>query len=136
MSSRPITKGYRMAQCKAKTASGQPCKMKALKGELYCFSHSVTTRAQQKQARRAGGLARHSQHAGDPESVNKKPRTISDVSSILDYALEETLELDNGIQRGRLLVSIAAAYVDALKVGELETQLAELMRILASREQR
>jgi hypothetical protein len=107
-----------------------------LKGDRFCFNHSVTTRAQQAAARRLGGRNRLTPHAGDPEQVHKSPRTISDVSSILDYALIETLALDNGIQRGRLLVAIAAAYVDALKVGELESQLAELMRILASREQR
>ena len=43
--------------------------------------------------------------------------------AILNYALQESIVLDNSIQRGRLLVSIAHGLVEALKVGELETRL-------------
>lgn len=121
-------------QCKAKTTSGDPCKMPAIKGGRYCFTHSPAHRAAQAVARRRGGEKRHTAHAGILENVNKVPRSVDETYSILDYALAETLAMDNGIQRNRLLVSIAAQYVDARKVGELETQLAELMRILASRE--
>ncbi len=120
-------------QCKATTTSGQACKMKAIKGSKYCFTHSPATRAQQAQARKRGGENRHTPHVADPDQIHKSPRAIPDVMTILDYALAETLALDNGIQRGRLLVSIAAAYVDGLKVGEIETQLRELLQILASR---
>ncbi len=121
-------------QCKAKTQSGKRCQAKALKNSEYCFTHDPATRQAQAQARKLGGMNRHTPHAGDMETVNKAPRTIEDTFSILDYALAETLAMDNGIPRNRLLVSIAAQYVDARKVGELETQLMELMRILASRE--
>jgi len=123
-----------MAKCNGKTQSGQPCKVPALKGDRFCFTHSPATRAAQAAARKLGGFNRASPHAEDPSAVNKQPRTISDAMTILDYALIETLELDNGIQRGRLLVSIVAAYVDALKVGEIETQLKELLRVLQARQ--
>jgi hypothetical protein len=120
--------------CKARTANGAPCKMKpTVTG--YCFNHDPGRAADRAQARKRGGEARHTPHAGDADAVNRSPRTIEESYSILDYALVETLAMDNGIQRNRLLVSIAAAYVDARKVGELETQLMELMRILGNREQ-
>ncbi len=124
-----------MAKCNGKNSRGDPCKVAALKGDRFCFNHSVTTRAQQAAARKRGGENRHTPHAGNPEQVHKSPRTIPDVISILDYALIETLELDNGVLRGRLLVAIVSEYTNALKVGELESQLAELMRVLQSREE-
>jgi hypothetical protein len=99
----------------------------------YCFNHDPDRSADRAQARRAGGAARHTPHAGNPDQVNKTPRTIPEVQTILDYALSETMALDNGIQRGRLLVAIATAYTDALKVGELEARLQELARILEAR---
>lgn len=42
---------------------------------------------------------------------------------ILNYALIESLALSNSIQRGRLLVSIAHGFIEALKAGELEQRL-------------
>ncbi len=123
-----------MAKCHGKTKSGKPCGMGTKNGARYCFAHDPARAADRAAARKLGGFNRAIGHAGDPEAVNMHPRTIEDTFSILDYALAETVALDNGAPRNRLLVSIAAGYVDARKVGELETQLAELMRILASRE--
>jgi len=55
--------------------------------------------------------------------VPKETRSIEGVMIILDYALQESLGLSNSIQRGRLLVSIAHGYIEALKVGEMEQRL-------------
>jgi hypothetical protein len=122
--------------CKGKTTSGTPCKMPPLKGKRHCFTHDPANRAAQAQARKRGGEARHTPHAGDPAKVEAQPRSIEQSYTILDYALAETLAMDNGIQRNRLLVSIAGQYIEARKIGELETQLMELMRILGNREER
>lgn len=130
MSSEKTTKAR---TCKAGTAAGDPCRMKpTITG--YCFNHDPARVTDRAQARKLGGQSRHTQHAGNPDQVNRSPRTIEESYSILDYVLAETLVMDNGIQRNRLLVSIAGQYVDTRKVGELETQLAELMRILGMRE--
>ncbi len=120
------------ARCKGRTADGAPCGMKPT-ASGYCFNHDPVRSADRAQARKRGGEARHSPHAGDPGQIVPSPRAIPEVLTVLDYALAETLALDNGIQRGRLLVSIAAAYIDALKVGEIETQLKELLRVLELR---
>jgi hypothetical protein len=123
-----------MAGCKGKTQIGHACRMKPLKGTAYCFTHSPEAAPARKAARQLGGFNRGTPHAGNPEQVHKTPRTIPEIFTILDYALIETLAGDNGIPRNRLLVSISAAYVDAVKVGELEKQLQELLRVLQSRE--
>src|SRR5512132_2787838 len=111
-----------MAKCNGKNSRGEPCKVAALRGDRYCFNHSPATRAAQAAARKLGGYNRATPHAGDAEQVHKAPRTIPEIFTILDYTLAETLAGENGIQRGRLLVSIVGAYVDALKVGEIEKQ--------------
>src|SRR5689334_3111017 len=106
-----------MATCKARTQGGQPCKMAAVTGGLYCFTHDPEASQARQAARKLGGYNRGTPHAGNTAAVNGSPRTITEVFPILDYALAETLAMENGIQRGRLLVSLAAQYVDALKVG-------------------
>lgn len=119
--------------CKGKTTTGKPCKMPPLKGSKFCFTHDASTRTAQAAARKLGGFNSATPHAGNAETVAASPRTIPEAMTILDYAKSEILALDNSIPRGRLLVTLAAAYVDALKVGELETQLKELLAVLAAR---
>lgn len=120
-------------KCHGKTRNGQACKMPAVKGDRYCFTHNPATRAAQAAARKLGGYNSATPHAGNPEAVHAAPRTIEQAFTILDYALAETIAMENGIQRGRLLVSIAAGYIDAIKQGDIEKQLQELLQILASR---
>lgn len=122
-----------MTGCKAKTKSGEPCQMRTAAGSRYCFTHDPARIADRATARSKGGRMQSTPHAADPETINKQPRTIQETFTILDYALTETVAMENGIARNRLLVSIAAQYVDAHKVGELETQLRELLRVLELR---
>jgi hypothetical protein len=122
-------------KCHGKTKSGGACKMPPLKGSKYCFTHNPATRTAQALARKIGGHNSATPHAGNVETITASPRTIPEAMTILDYAKAEILVLDNSIPRGRLLVSLAAAYVDALKVGELEAQLKELLAVLASRKE-
>ena len=63
---------------------------------------------------------RHSAAPMPPAQLN----TLADARAILAYALAEALEGDNSIARGRLLVAIAQAGIEAWKIGELETRLA------------
>ncbi len=55
--------------------------------------------------------------------------------TILDYALQESLVLSNSIQRGRLLVSIAHGFIEALKVGEMEQRLEAVEMTLRMRKE-
>lgn len=89
-------------------------------------------------ARRAGGLATKKPHFADAELLPNNVRRIDDVLAVLDYTLQETIGLDNSIQRGRLMVSIVHGFIEALKVGELEQRLESIEAVLKirKREQR
>ncbi len=109
-------------QCQAAKRDGEPCNASA--GETgFCFTHDASRGNERAVARRNGGLKRITPHVADASLVTKETRTIKDVMTILDYALQESLALSNSIQRGRLLVSIAHGYIEALKVGEMEQRL-------------
>jgi hypothetical protein len=119
-----------MAKCRSKTKSGKLCEAQALRGEKYCFAHDPGAAVKRARARKCGGLNRRRPHSGDASQVIAKPRTIEDTLTILDYALAESLNGENGTARNRVLVSIAAAYVDTLSVGELESRLAQLEQLI------
>lgn len=123
-----------MAQCKAKTQSGQVCRSQAIKGGMFCFIHDPTQGAARAKARKRGGERRRVPHAGNPETIPAQVRTIDDVLKILDYALAEAMPLENSIQRGRLIVAICGAFIEAIKTGELESRLAAIEGALKTRE--
>ncbi len=121
-------------QCNAKNKSGEPCSASANENG-FCFTHDVTKGKKRAIARRNGGLQRITPHVADASIVPKETRSISDVMIILDYALQESLVLSNSIQRGRLLVSIAHGFIEALKVGELEKRLESIENAMNLRKQ-
>jgi hypothetical protein len=85
--------------------------------------HDATKGKERAIPRRSGGFATKTPHFADADALPSEIRSIKSVLIVLDYALKETVGLDNSINRGRLLVSIAHGYIEALKVGELETRL-------------
>lgn len=119
-------------QCQATKLNGEPCNA-AANGTGYCFTHDASRGHERAVARRKGGLQRLTPHVADASLMPKETRSIQGVMLILDYALQETLALDNGIQRGRLLVAIAHGYIEALKVGEIEGRLDALEHALRLR---
>ena len=123
-----------MAQCKAKTHSGQACRSQAIKGSQFCFIHDPAQGAARAKARKRGGERRRVPHAGDVSRIPVSVRTIEDVLKVLDYALAESMSLENSIQRGRLIVAIAGAFIEAIKTGELEQRLAAIEAALKIRE--
>jgi hypothetical protein len=109
-------------QCQTTKLNGEPCNA-AANGNGFCFTHDASRGHERAIARRNGGLNRITPHAASAALVPNQTRSIEGVMMILDYTLQESLALSNGIQRGRLLVSIAHGYIEALKVGELEGRL-------------
>ena len=108
--------------CKGLNASGTQCGAYA-SDSGYCFMHDATKGKERALARRNGGLSTKKPHCADASLIPSTIRNIEGVFAVLDYALQETLILDNSIQRGRLFVSIAHGFIEALKVGELEKRL-------------
>ena len=119
-------------KCEATNRRGEPCYGSANESG-FCFTHDATKGKERALARRKGGLQRITPHVADAELVPKEPRSIEGVMIILDYALQESIVLPNSIQRGRLLVSIAHGYIEALKVGEMEQRLEAIETALKMR---
>ncbi len=109
-------------QCQTIKRNGEPCQA-AAGASGFCFMHDLSRGAEKAAARRKGGLQRLSPSVADKSLVPAQVRSIESVLFVLDYALQETLVLSNGIQRGRLIVSLAHGYIEALKTGELEQRL-------------
>lgn len=95
--------------------------------------HDATKGRERALARRSGGLSTKKPHSADASLIPTDIRSIEGVFAVLNYALQESIILDNSIQRGRLLVSIAHGYIEALKVGELEKRLEALEMALELR---
>ena len=122
-------------QCQAKKRNGEPCNASASENG-FCFTHDASRGKERAIARRKGGLQKITPHVADASIVPKETRSIEGVMIILDYALQESLALQNSIQRGRLLVSIAHGYLEALKVGEMEQRLEAVEMTLKMRKER
>lgn len=112
-------------QCKAKNKNGENCKAFGNE-DGFCYMHDETKGKERALARRTGGLATKKPHFADAQSLPESIRKIDDVFAVLNYAFQETVGLDNSIQRGRLLVSLAHGFIEALKVGELEKRIESL----------
>jgi len=113
-------------RCKAKTASGAPCKMGALKGSKFCFTHDPSTRAAQAKARRKGGENRHTPHAGDPSTIPANIDSLATAGILLNYTLQELLVMDNSIPRARALLQAYEMFLKSIEIGELEQRITAL----------
>lgn len=120
--------------CKALTKQGKYCPNKP-SANGYCFTHDPTRGKERAQARKLGGTRNRVAHGGDAEGLPKQIRTLTDVLTVLDYTLAETLPMENSIQRGRLLVALAHAFVEAIKTGELEARVEAIENTLKARDE-
>lgn len=121
-----------MAKCKGKTTRG-PCKAQALQGGRYCFTHDPASGKARATARKLGGMRNRTPHAGQADILPATVTTISEATRILDYALAETIPMENSIARGRLLIALVAGYINAFEIGELENRLAAIETALKAR---
>ena len=119
-------------QCDSQNKDGERCKAFANESG-YCFMHDEARDEVRALARRKGGLATKKPHYAPVELLPDSISKIEDVFTVLNYALQETVGLDNSIQRGRLLVSIAHGFIEAFKTGELEKRLESLELALKAR---
>ena len=115
-----------MTQCTATASSGKQCQGQAISGSTFCFAHDPASGQARAQARKRGGERRRVGHATDAATVPIQVRNAADVLAVLDYTLAEGVLLENSIQRGRLLVAIAGALLEAIKVGELDSRVTTL----------
>jgi hypothetical protein len=123
-----------MAKCSALTANGQHCQAHAIAGSTMCFTHDPAQGTARAKAHQLGGQRRRVGHAGDVSRIPPEVRSVVDVMKILDYDLAETLILENSEKRGRLLVTLCSAFIEAMKAGEWEGRVAALEAALRTRE--
>lgn len=115
-----------MAKCKAKTASGQPCKMQALKGGRFCFNHAPEAVAERAQARKRGGENRHTPHFADESILPKDVQSIDDARNLLTYTLQEVAGMDNTIARARVFLALFDGFIKSIEIGDIEARLQAL----------
>lgn len=112
--------------CKARTQSGQPCRMNADKKSGYCFAHNPARAAERAQARKRGGLNRGTPHAGDPATIPANIGSLEDAGKILNYVLAELLVMENGIARARALLAAYEMYLKSIEQTEVIKRLEAL----------
>ena len=109
--------------CKGTKKDGSRCNAPAGPGG-YCTFHAPHNGRALAEGRKRGGERHRTPHGAiDAATLPGKVRTLADVLSVLDYALSEALAGENSIARGRLLVAIAGAFIEAIKTGELEQRI-------------
>jgi hypothetical protein len=113
------------AQCQARTADGDPCRMRPTKTG-YCFNHDPEMAAARALSRKRGGESRHTPHAGDPSTIPANIQSIQEARQVLNYVLLELLVMDNSIPRARALLTAFEMFVRSLEIGELEQRIAAL----------
>lgn len=89
----------------------------------HCFFHAPEHAQEAAEARRLGGLRRKREAtlAGvyDLDGLD----SVAGLRRLLHIAAVDALGLDNSVQRCRVIVSIVAAGVKLLEVGDLEARL-------------
>ena len=121
-------------KCQATAKKGTPCNAYAVAGSAYCFQHDPALAARRRQARSKGGLARHGRHIGPVGQAQPVPLdTMADVVALLQWAINQTRQLENSLHRNNTIGSLAAQLMKAFDMAALEGRLAELEHILKSR---
>lgn len=99
----------------------------------WCFWHSPDHRREAQEARRLGGIHRRREStvsgAFDVEGIGN----IEGIRRVLEIALLDTLGLENGVQRSRVLVSIVQAAAKLLEVSEYEQRFRALESVVFER---
>lgn len=120
-------------RCTASKADGQACQMAPLHERPFCFAHDPERAAEAAEARRMGGLRRRKEGtiavAFDLPGLD----TVAGIRRLLDIVVTDSVGMENGIARLRVILATASAATALLKVGELEDRLAVLESALKQR---
>ena len=120
-------------RCAGAKADGQPCLMAPLIERPYCFAHDPDRAAEAAEARRLGGMRRRKEGtiavAYDLPGLD----SVVGIRRLLDIVVTDSVGLENGIGRLRVILATASAATALLKVGELEDRLAVLEAALKQR---
>jgi len=115
-----------MTQCRARIRSGEPCRIPALKGSKFCFTHDPASGRKRAAARKLGGQNRRVSHHGDAAMIPGEVKTLEDANKILAYVLAEVIPMENSIARARLLLALYDSFLKSFEIGELENRIRAL----------
>lgn len=121
-------------RCKAKVSvTGEDCRQAPLREKDFCFWHDPESEEAAMEARRLG--AQRARREGSVASAMQIDGlgSIADLRRILEVVLYDTLALQNGVPRNRLLVSLVQAAAGLLKDGEFEERLTAIESVLGDR---
>jgi hypothetical protein len=116
--------------CKATTANGRRCRMMPLVDSDYCWNHDPANTEAAAEARKMGGLRRRREAtvraAYDVEGLGSVEEIRRYAERYAELAMNDTVSLDNGFQRNRLIFYGCQVASSLLKVGELEERVEQL----------
>ena len=107
-------------------ASGRPCRARPLRDVPFCFWHAPGNEEEVAEARRLGGLRRRREKTVSGAYDFTGLGSIEEIRRLLEIAAIDTLGLENGIARSRVLVQVGLAAAKLLETGELEQRIALL----------
>lgn len=125
-------------QSHATTRTGAPCQVAALVDSDYCFTHDPAAADARRAARSKGGAARHGRTIGttDAPAALVRVETTADIVQLLGRAINDTLSLENSLNRARTIGYLALAACKALELDQLADRVAALESILKARTDR
>jgi len=112
--------------CQARTKSGEPCRAFPVEGSDYCFAHDPNLARKRKEARAAGGRARHGRNLTTSGGEPVKLASVADVCVLLERTARDLLTLENSVARARAVAYVCGQAVKALEVGDLEARIVAL----------
>jgi hypothetical protein len=113
-------------RCAAMTADGAYCRANPQRDRPFCFLHDPTRADEAADARRLGGIRRRREGTLGVAYDLRELDTIEGIGRLVDIVVLDTLALDNGIGRGRVLLAAAAMAGRLLELGGFDARLAAL----------
>ena len=117
-------------RCSEIAANGRPCRARPLRDVPFCFWHAPGNEEEVAEARRLGGLRRRREKTVSGAYDFTGLGSVEEIRRLLEIAAIDTLGLENGIARSRVLVQVGLAAAKLLETGELEARI-ELLEAAA-----
>jgi hypothetical protein len=121
-------------RCKAKVAlTGEDCRQAPLRERDWCFWHDPENEEAAQEARRLG--AQRAKREGTVAAAMQIDGigTMAQLQRVLEVVLFESLALQNGVPRNRLLISLVQAAQALVKEGDHEERIEALESVMGDK---